>query len=307
MEDSSFKFSVIRDTLSEERNVLTVTELCEIAGVSRSGYYGWLRAEETRRRREEHDRSDFRLILEAYRFRGYDKGVRGIHMRLLHMGIRMNTKKIRRLMRKYRLSCPVRKANPYRRLQKAIRSNNTAENLVHREFEAHGPRSILLTDITYIPLNGSYCYLSTILDACTKQILSYVLSESLEVDFVLETVKRLIEEHGLSLNKETILHSDQGCHYTCVKFIQLVKSSALRQSMSRKGNCWDNAPQESFFGHMKDELAAQIPTWTSISDVRQSIDDWIDYYNNDRYQWDLAKLSPNEYYDYLTTGIYPSF
>ena len=307
MEDSSFKFSVIRDTLSEDRNVLTVTELCDIAGVSRSGYYGWLRAEETRRKREERDRSDFRLILEAYRFRGYDKGVRGIHMRLLHMGIRMNTKKIRRLMRKYRLSCPVRKANPYRRLQKAIRSNNTAENLVHREFEAHGPRSILLTDITYIPLNGSYCYLSTILDACTKQVLSYVLSESLEVDFVLETVKQLIEKHGLSLSKETILHSDQGCHYTCVKFIQLVKSSALRQSMSRKGNCWDNAPQESFFGHMKDELAAQIPTWTSISDVRQSIDDWMDYYNNDRYQWDLAKLSPNEYYDYLTTGIYPSF
>ena len=307
MEDSSFKFSVIRDTLSKERNVLTVTELCDIAGVSRSGYYGWLRAEETRRKREEHDRSDFRLILEAYRFRGYDKGVRGIHMRLLHMGIRMNTKKIRRLMRKYRLSCPVRKANPYRRLQKAIRSNNTANDLVHREFEAHGPRSILLTDITYIPLNGSYCYLSTILDACTKQVLSYVLSESLEVDFVLETVKQLIEKHGLSLSKETILHSDQGCHYTCVKFIQLVKSSALRQSMSRKGNCWDNAPQESFFGHMKDELAAQIPTWTSISDVRQSIDDWMDYYNNDRYQWDLAKLSPNEYYDYLTTGIYPSF
>ena len=300
MEDSSFKFSVIRDTLSEERNVLTVTELCDIAGVSRSGYYGWLRAEETRRKREEHDRSDFRLILEAYRFRGYDKGVRGIHMRLLHMGIRMNTKKIRRLMRKYRLSCPVRKANPYRRLQKAIRSNNTAENLVRREFEAHGPRSILLTDITYIPLNGSYCYLSTILDACTKQVLSYVLSESLEVDFVLETVKRLVEKHGLSLNKETILHSDQGCHYTCVKFIQLVKSSALRQSMSRKGNCWDNAPQESFFGHMKDELSTQIPTW-------KSIDDWMDYYNNDRYQWDLAKLSPNEYYDYLTTGIYPSF
>ena len=178
---------------------------------------------------------------------------------------------------------------------------------MHREFEAHGPRSILLTDITYIPLNGSYCYLSTILDACTKQVLSYVLSESLEVDFVLETVKRLVEKHGLSLNKETILHSDQGCHYTCVKFIQLVKSSALRQSMSRKGNCWDNAPQESFFGHMKDELAAQIPTWTSISDVRQSIDDWMDYYNNDRYQWDLAKLSPNEYYNYLTTGIYPSF
>ena len=80
---------------------------------------------------------------------------------------------------------------------------------------------------------------------------------------------------------------------------------SLRQSMSRKGNCWDNAPQESFFGHMKDELAEKIPNWTCFADVQRSIDDWMDYYNNDRYQWDLAKLSPNEYYRYLTTGSYP--
>ncbi|MBE7009070.1 MAG: IS3 family transposase [Ruminococcaceae bacterium] len=180
-----------------------------------------------------------------------------------------------------------------------------ADNLVNREFEEHGPRAILLTDITYIPLNGGHCYLSTILDAYTKQVLSYVLSESLEVDFVLETVNKLVAEHGVSLNRKTIIHSDQGCHYTCIKFIQLVKSSSLRQSMSRRGNCWDNAPQESFFGHMKDELAAEIPTWTTFEDVCRSIDDWMEYYNNDRCQWDLAKLSPNEYYDYITTGAYP--
>ena len=226
-------------------------------------------------------------------------------MRLLHTGIRMNGKKIRRLMKKFGLVCPIRKANPYRRMQKAIRTNNTAENLVKREFEMHGPRSVLLTDITYIPLNGAFCYLSTILDGCTKQVLSYVLSESLEVDFVLETVQKMVHQHGISLKKETILHSDQGCHYTCIKFIQLVKNSSLRQSMSRKGNCWDNAPQESFFGHMKDELAEKIPNWTCFADVQRSIDDWMDYYNNDRYQWDLAKLSPNEYYQYLTTGRYP--
>lgn len=307
MESKSFQFSAIRATLAQENNVLTVTELCSIAGVSRSGYYGWLKAEQARQQREFQDQIDFQHILDAYRFRGCDKGVRGIHMRLLHTGIRMNVKKIRRLMHKYGLFCPVRKANPYRRMQKAIRSNNTADNLVNREFESHGPRSILLTDITYIPLNGAYCYLSTILDACTKQVLSYVLSQSLEVDFVLETVRRLVKNHGVSLSNRTILHSDQGCHYTSVKFIQLVRNSALRQSMSRRGNCWDNAPQESFFGHMKDELARQIPLWSSFEDVRRSIDDWIDYYNNDRYQWDLAKLSPNQYYSYLSTGIFPSF
>ncbi|MBR2131942.1 MAG: IS3 family transposase [Oscillospiraceae bacterium] len=168
MESTAFKFSVIRDTFAEESNVLTVTELCDIAGVSRSSYYTWLHAEQHRQQREAQDREAFDKILKAYKFRGYAKGVRGIHMRLLRKGIRMNVKKIRRLMRKYNLFCPIRKANPYRRMQKAIRTNNTAENLVKREFEDHGPRSILLTDITYIPLNGSHCYLSTILDACTK-------------------------------------------------------------------------------------------------------------------------------------------
>ena len=149
----------------------------------------------------------------------------------------MNCKKIRRLMKKYNISCPIRKANPYRRLQRAIRSDSTADDLVKREFEKHGPRSILLTDITYIPLNGAHCYLSTILDACTKQVLAYTLSQSLEVDFVLETVRWMVEEHGVSLSAQTILHSDQGCHYTCVKFIQLLKNSGLRRSMSRRGNC----------------------------------------------------------------------
>ena len=85
-------------------------------------------------------------------------------------------------------------------------------------------------------------------------IMAYVLSDSLEVDFVLETVNRLLEQHRISLSTETLIHSDQGCHYTSCRFIQIVKDAQLRQSMSRRGNCWDNAPQESFFGHMKDEI-----------------------------------------------------
>ena len=103
-----------------------------------------------------------------------------------------------------------------------------------------------------------------------------------------------------------MIHSDQGTHYTSLKFIQLVKSRELRRSMSRRGNCWDNAPQESFFGHMKNELAGEIPSWTSFADANASIDRWMDYYNKDRCQWDLAKLSPNEFYDYITTGEYPT-
>ncbi|WP_428259361.1 IS3 family transposase [Gallibacter sp. Marseille-QA0791] len=305
MDTSSSKFQLIHELVSREDNVLTITELCSIARVSRSGYYNWVNSKDKRDEQERKDRHDFELILEAFSHRGYDKGVRGIHMRLLHMDppILMNVKKISRLMHKYNLICPIRQANPYRRMAAALKTNNVADNLVNREFEEHGPRSILLTDITYIPYNGTFAYLSTIIDAFTKQVLSYAISDNLKLDFVLLTVEQLIRNHRISLDEETIIHSDRGVHYTSYKFIEIVKDSNLRQSMSRRANCWDNAPQESFFGHMKDEI--DVSNCTDFCEVKDIIDDWIDYYNNERYQWDLAKLSPNEYYSYITTGIYP--
>ena len=305
MNDSNLKYQIIYDIISAEDNVLNVKELCEVAGVSRSGYYAWVNAEPNRIKRELQDQKDFNLILEAFQYRGYDKGVRGIHMRLLHTGVLMNQKKIRRLMRKYNLSCPVRRQNPYRQMIRAMKTNSISDNLVNREFKEHGPRTILLTDITYIRLNNEFVYLSVILDAFTKEVLSYVLSESLEIDFVLQTVNLLIQKHGSLLNSSTIIHSDQGSHYTSIKFRQLIDDFGLRQSMSRRGNCWDNAPQESFFGHMKAELKPYISNWTTLTEAKQAIDDWMDYYNNERYQWDLAKLSTVQFYEYYTTGIYP--
>lgn len=284
---------------------MPVKELCALAGVARSGYYRYISGKSTYSEREAQDSADFQLIMEAYNFRGYDKGVWGIHMKLLRMGIRMNHKKIHRLMHKYGLKCPIRKANPYRRMAKAMRTNAVADNKVKREFREHGPRSILLTDITYIPVNKKYCYLSVITDAYTKQVLAYEFSESLEVDFVLNTVKQLLQNHGMTLNDKTLIHSDQGCHYTSISFRELVRDAGMRQSMSRRGNCWDNAPQESFFGHMKDELKLKSVTWKKPSEAKKAIDDWMDYYNNERYQLGLEKLSPNEFYQYTTTGIYP--
>lgn len=305
MDSASTAFEIIYNTSHEEGNKLSIKTLCEIAGVTRGGYYAWLKAADTRAAQEKQDLADFDMILSAYMRRGYAKGAKSIHMNLLHQTppVVMNIKKIRRLMKKYNLMCPIRQANPYRRMAKAMHTSNVAPNLVNREFEKYGPRMVLLTDITYIPYGGRFAYLSTILDAFTKQILSYVLSDSLEIDFVLETIEKLVDEHGISLNEETLIHSDQGSHYTSHKFIAIVKNAALRQSMSRRGNCWDNAPQESFFGHMKDEIC--LDGCTTFNEVKAVIDDYIDYYNNDRYQWDLAKLSPNEYYDFVTTGSYP--
>ena len=226
-------------------------------------------------------------------------------MRLLHTGSKMNLKKIRRLMKKYGLKCPYRGPNPYRQMAKAIKTNATFPNAVNREFVRGGVRKVLLTDITYVFYDGGVCYLSTILDAFTREILAYQLSRNLMVDFVLKTVDGLIAEHGSTLDDTTIIHSDQGCHYTSKAFIQMLKDNHFVQSMSRRGNCWDNAPQESFFGHMKDEIKYEIAVMKTFDEVKAKIDDWIDYYNNDRYQWELTKLSPREFYQYSTTGVYP--
>ena len=307
MNDSSAVFEVIYNTVRQSDNRLSVKALCEMAGVSRSGYYAWLKAAPTRARKEVQDRVDFELILSAYKMDGYTKGAKGVHMALLHMDppVIMNLKKIRRLMDKFNLSCPHRGPNPYRRMARALRTENVASNLLMREFESYGPRRVLLTDITYLPYNGTFAYLSTILDAYTKQILTYVVSPSLEVDFVLETVQQLMWNHGISLHTETLVHSDQGCHYTSHKFIRILHDNRLRRSMSRRGNCWDNAPQESFYGHMKDHIKPKLAECNTFYEVKAIIDDYMDYYNNRRYQWQLAKLSPNEFYTFVTTGVYP--
>ena len=208
---ASTKYAIIEQMMQREDNMLNIKWLCETAGVSRSGYYHYLQTADLREQREQQDRVDFELILIAYNHRGYSKGARSIYMRFLHMdpSVHMNIKKIRRLMKKYGLFCPVRKANPYRRIAKALKTDAVADNLLNREFETHGPRTILLTDITYI-INGNAprCYMSTIIDACTKELLAWVLSESLEIDFVLKTVEIAIAKHGIEMNTETMIHSD---------------------------------------------------------------------------------------------------
>lgn len=290
---------------------MSLTFLCECSGVSKSGYYAWLNNKNTpdsySNTKEEQDRKDFDLILEAYKHRGIDKGRRGIRMRLLHMGIVMNEKKISRIMKKYRLFCPIRKANPYRRMMKAMKTSNYAPNILERHFEDYGPGVVLLTDITYFFYSSQRvkAYLSVIKDAFTKQIMAYVLSPSMKEDFVLETVQLLFENHKNDIQTNALIHSDQGAHYTSIQFISLLKSKEIRRSMSRRGNCWDNAPQESFFGHMKDEIGEYFKEIEAFDELKQTIDDYMDYYNNERYQYNLAKLSPNEFFQYFKTGIYP--
>lgn len=283
--------------------MVRLTQLC---GVSRSGYYYWVKyTRVNRQHRENNDLRDFAMILEIYRYKGYDKGYRTIHMMLLNKkGILMNAKKVLRLMQKYNLQAKIRRPRPQRIHLNQTHHAKVAPNYVRREFRAFGPRKILLTDISYLPYGrDQMAYLSTIKDAYTNEILSYTVSESLQIDFVLDCVNQLRLHHGIRASAQTIIHSDQGSHYTSVKFQKLIQDYQYIQSMSRRGNCWDNAPQESFFGHMKDHL--KLSGLDRFEQVKTAIVGIIDYYNNDRPQIKLAKLTPTQFYQYSTTGVYP--
>ncbi len=289
---------------SNKKNQLNIQYMCKVAGVSRSGYYSWVGKEDVRIQKETNDKNDFNLILECYKFKNRHKGSRAIKMVLFReYEIIMNLKKIRRLMKKFGLRCPIRKANPYKKIGKALKSH-IVNNIVNRKFDTGEPGKVLLTDITYIFYGSRQCaYLSTVKDGCTRQIVSYVLSRSLELPIVTDTIHLLKGNEIYEISKDAYIHSDQGVHYTSRKFQELLKTENLMQSMSRRGNCWDNAPQESFYGHMKDEL--HLERCHTFEQLQREINDYMDYYNNWRYQWQLMKMAPNEYYTYLKTGELP--
>ena len=234
-----------------------ISYLCDLAGVSRSGYYNYFstKGKVYRACRDTEDELIRDNIIKAYKFKNRKKGARQIKMTLEgQFGITYNLKRIRRVMKKYNIICPIRKANPYRRMMKATREHTVLPNLLKRNFKQGIPGKVLLTDITYLFYGkGQKAYLSTIKDASTNEIVAYNVSSSLKLDIAIDTIHNLTNNKSIKLHKDAFIHSDQGVHYTSPKFQEIVKEANLGQSMSRRGNCWDNAPQESFFGHFKDE------------------------------------------------------
>jgi transposase InsO family protein len=278
-----------------------VSYLCKVAGVSRSGYYNYfsLKSIKARKKRNKQDKIVRGIILKAYNFKGRKKGAKQIKMTLENQfGIIYNLKRIRRIMKKYNIICPIRRANPYKRIMKATQEHRVVPNLLNREFKQEIPYKVLLTDITYLFYGkGKKAYLSTIQDSSTNEILAYHVSSSINLDIATVTIDNLIQNENFKITKNTFIHSDQGAHYTSPTFQKLVKHHGLGQSMSRRGNCWDNAPQESFFGHFKDE--AYIKSCQTLEELKSEIEEYMIYYNNYRYQWGLKKMTPIQYRNHL--------
>ena len=292
---SSDIFELIRITIRDNNLKNVVSYLCASAGISRSGYYNYLSNESKRERREEIDIKVRDDILMAISFRGYKKGSRSIKMLLEDkFGICYNRKRIMRIMRKYNIVCPIRRKK-YK--YKVTKEHKVCKNYLQREFKQNVPGKVMLTDISYLQYgNAKTAYLSTILDASTNEILSFKVRENMKLDLVISTLNELKDNQFVHFD-DGMIHSDQGWHYTNPQFRIRAAEMGLQQSMSRRGNCWDNAPQESFFGHLKDEV--DIKHCNTFDELHTLISDYIDYYNNDRYQWNLNKMTPIQYRNYL--------
>lgn len=178
-------------------------------------------------------------ILKALRFRNRKEGARQIKMTLAgQFQVVYNLKRIRRIMKKYEIVCPVRKANPYKRMLKATKEHRIVPNQLNREFKQNTPGKTLLADITYLVYGKNQrAYLSTILDGSTNEILAYHVSEQMTLELVTTTLHKLKRNPRTRLTEGAYIHSDQGSHYTSSTYQKLVKKLNLGQSMSRKGNC----------------------------------------------------------------------
>ncbi len=284
------------DELKGKINVPLRT-LCEYFKVSRSGYYKWIKSTENREKREHQDKLDFNLIKDIWD-KQKEYGYLRITMCLRNdFGIVMNPKKVYRLMKKFNIQSIVRKKNPYRHLYDAYKEHHTFENLLDRKFDVNEPCTVFATDITYLIFNGQRYYLSVVKDLCTREIVAWKISQGLGLNLSIDVIDQLVERYGKDKLKNTLIHSDQGMHYTNPVYVNKLKELNIIQSMSRRGNCIDNAKMETFFGHFKDEC--EYYKAKDIKSLKIILKNYMHYYNNARYQWTLKKMAPAQYRSHL--------
>lgn len=209
-------------------------------------------------------------------------------------GITMNHKKIERIKSQYGLTTKIRRRNPYKMNLTKTNGHRYFPNILNRQFRQSYPGTTLCTDITYLPFGKRIAYLSAVKDIASREIVGWSIAPNLQMDLVFSTLENLKES---LTEKPILLHSDQGFHYTNPEFNRMTRALNLIQSMSRRGNCTDNAPMESFFGHFKDEV--EYKSCQSFEELKDLTATYMSYYNNERRQWNLNKMTPKEHRNYL--------
>lgn len=238
------------------------------------------------------DYDDYLLIKEMFDKGKSKYGWRTIKMKLeREKRIPMNHKKIIRIMHKYGLVSKIRRRNPYKAIMKKTAEHRTFANQLDRAFTQTIPYRFFCTDITYLFFNNRVAYLSVVKDIASGEIVAWHVSLYITMGLALDTIDQM------KPYQDALIHSDQGSHYTNPEYIERIKALDMIQSMSRKGNCIDNAPIESFFGHFKDDV--DYKNCKTFEELRLLIENYIRYYNEERAQWERNKMTPVEYRDHL--------
>jgi putative transposase len=249
--------------------------MCAFFGVSRAAYYKWVK----RLDQPDSDAERMEQVQEAYEKSQRTYGYRRITLWLHRQkDICINHKAVLRLMNKMNIRSVARKRRIFRKMTEL---QHHYENLLQREFHAQQPNQKWVTDVTYIATQQGWGYLSTIQDLFDGFIVSHHFGRQNSLGLVLKTLQQA--RHKEQVTGELLLHSDHGYQYTSHAYALLTQHYAITPSMSRLGNCWDNAPMESFFSHFKEEALRPYPTPT-FEEARQLVDDYIHFYNYERIQ-----------------------
>ncbi|WP_342426794.1 IS3 family transposase [Paenibacillus sp. FSL L8-0158] len=282
----SKKFAVIQELLSKGHSIVL---LCELAGVSKSGFYKWIKRKMFVSQKQREDETIKLKIMSCYEKLKGIYGYRRVKVWLNRIyGIHINHKRVRRLMGELGIKAIIRRKKPYYGKKEAYVISG---NHLNREFKADQLNQKWVTDITYLIFNGQRLYLSAIQDLFNNEIVAYQISRRNDLSLVLDTVKKARKRQDA---RGVLLHSDQGFQYTSRQYTNLLKRYGIQASMSRKGNCWDNACIENFFSHFKTECF-YLHAFHSAQQVEHAVQKYIHFYNHERFQEKLNNLTPYEY------------
>lgn len=275
----------------EMSSTYSILNLCKTARLNRSGYYKWLKRKTYLSKNDQTNLVVSELILKAYSESKGTYGLERLHLYVnKYMSTPINHKRVYRLKKLLGIQAVIRKKFIYRK----YRPEKIAKNILNRNFTATKPLEKLSMDVTYIPVsncNSRFIYMNAVKDLFNGEIVAYDLSLRNDVELINSTLSKL---YKLPLKRNCILHTDQGATYSRKIYIEELKKKKIQVSMSRRGNCWDNAPIESFFSHFKSE-SLYLSKSRDYDKLITEIKEYIDYYNNKRIQKKLKGLSPVEY------------
>ena len=279
--------------------IVNTSYLLKKIGISRSSYYSILRNNSygiSQKMRDEQDDKDIEIIKTVMDYRGFRKGIRQIYMMMDDLtGYHFSLNKIKRLMKKYDIRSGIREKKQSRIEARQNLEEHKKPNLLKRRFRAARPNTHTLTDVTYIPYGDhKLAYASAVKDAVTGRMYDLTISECNDLNLVISSLNSLKD---IDFKPGAIFHSDQGALYLTDTYQNSIKDLGLEQSMSKRGNCWDNAPQESFFALFKTETAYQ--DCSDIIELEVLCSNYMDYFNNERRQWDRRRMTPMEYETYM--------